>query len=180
MTWDNFRRPIVANGKTYGTKELEFSRVESLPQRVSSRLELAVGGASPPVDRWQCLGWSIVDSHEVSRTIDQYRRYVQSSRGEFSVAKNVYVATRSGWSSCRSACYLAAGRPVVVQDTGFSEVIPANEGLIAYSTADQAVRAFSAVESDYQRHQDKAREIARDFFASDVVLTEMLHTIGLG
>jgi hypothetical protein len=180
MTWDNFRRPIEANGKVYGTKELEFSRVESLAQRVPARFELAVGGASPPVARWRSLGWSVVDSHDVSRTINRYRHYIQRSRGEFSVAKNVYVATRSGWSSCRSVCYLAAGRPVVMQDTGFSEVIPTGEGLLTFSNAEQAADAVMTLESDYRRHQEMARGIARDFFGSDVVLKRILNTVGLG
>jgi hypothetical protein len=180
MTWDNFRRPIESNGKVYGTKELEFGRVESLPQRVPASFELAVGGASPPSEHWRSLGWSVIDSHEVSRTMDQYQQYVQSSRGEFSVAKNVYVATRSGWSSCRSVCYLAAERPVVVQDTGFSEIIPTGEGLLTFTDMEQATAALIAVESDYGRHQKKAREIANDYYDSKVVLRNLLTRIGLG
>jgi hypothetical protein len=112
--------------------------------------------------------------------MNHYRRYIQCSRGEFSVAKNVYVATQSGWSSCRSACYLAAGRPVVVQDTGFSEIIPTGEGLLTFSNAEQAAEAVMTVESDYRHHQEKARAIAKEFFDSGVVLTGILNTIGLG
>ena len=82
------------------------------------------------------------------------------SRGEFSVAKNVYVATRSGWFSCRSVCYLAAGRPVVVQDTGFSELIPTGLGLLAFSTPEEAVSGIATVEADYPAHQAAARELA--------------------
>jgi hypothetical protein len=180
MTWDNFRRPIEANGKVYGTKELEFGRVESLPQRVAAAFELAIGGATSPQDRWRALGWSVVDSHEVSRTMRDYQRYIESSRGEFSVAKNVYVETCSGWFSCRSACYLAAGRPVVVQDTRFSDVIPTGEGLLAFSDLEQATDALAAIESDYEHHQACAREVAREYFDSDVVLTSLLNRVGLG
>jgi hypothetical protein len=180
MTWDNFRRPIEANGKVYGTKELEFGRVDSLPQRVPANFELAVGGASPPREHWRSLGWSVIDSHDVSSTMDQYQEYIQKSRGEFSVAKNVYVATRSGWSSCRSVCYLAGGRPVVVQDTGFSEIIPTGEGLLAFTDLNKATEALIAVESDYGRHQTKAREIAREYFDSNLVLRNLLNRIGLG
>jgi hypothetical protein len=180
MTWDNFRRPIETVGKSYGTKELEFAKVESIPQLVPSQFELAVGGASPPVDRWQHLGWRVKDSQEVSNTMNHYQHYIESSRGEFSVAKNVYVATRSGWSSCRSACYLAAGRPVVVQDTGFSEIIPAEKGLLAFSDLDQAIQALNDVESNYKNHQSKAREVAAEYFDSKVVLRDMLNRIGLG
>jgi glycosyltransferase involved in cell wall biosynthesis len=180
MTWDNFRRPIEANGVVFGTKELEFGRVESLPQHVPYQFELAVGGSSPPIERWKRLRWSVIDSHSVSETMDDYRQYIQSSRGEFSVAKNIYVATRSGWSSCRSVCYLAAGRPVIVQDTGFSEIIPTGEGLLAFSNIEQAIEAVTAVESDYEHHQKRAREIAREFFDANVVLSKMLNEIGLG
>lgn len=179
MTWDNFRTPIEHAGRVYGTKEREFNRVEALPTRVKAPLEVAVGGASPPVDRWRRLGWSVVDSHEVSRTPEEYRRYLQSSRGEFSVAKNLYAATRSGWFSCRSVCYLAAGRPVVLQDTGFSERLPTGEGLLAFATLDQAVEAIDTVEADYARHARAAREIARDRFEVTTVLSQMLRDIGL-
>src|SRR6185436_19734029 len=106
------------------TKEMEFDKVAKLPAYTKARLELAVGGDKAPRDQWLSLGWSIVDSQAISRTAADYRRYIQSSRGELSVAKNVYVATRCGWFSCRSVCYLAAGLPVLVQDTGFSELIP--------------------------------------------------------
>ena len=95
------------------------------------------------------------------------------------MAKNVYVATRCGWFSCRSVCYLAAGLPVVVQDTGFSEFIPTGEGLFAYSNLDEAVRGMEAVEGDYARHQRAARELAKTHFASEVVLGDLLKRIGL-
>jgi len=180
MTWNNFCRPIEGNGKVYGTKELEFGRIETLPQRVAVPLELAVGGASPPIDRWRGLGWSVIDSHNVSNTLNDYRRYIETSRGEFSGGKIVYVATRSGWSSCRSVCYLAAGRPVVVQDTGFSEILPTGEGLLGFTTLDEAVAAVTAVESNYTRHQQRAREIARTRFDSSVVLGKLLNRIGIG
>jgi hypothetical protein len=151
MTWDNFRRPIEHGVVTYGTKEREFGRVEELPRRVRAGLEVAVGG-DPPADRWRSLGWSVIDSHGVSQSADDYRHYVQRSRGEFSVTKNVYAATRCGWFSCRTVCYLAAGRPVVVQDTGFSEIRPTGRGLFAFSDAESAAGAIEAVEADYPAH----------------------------
>jgi hypothetical protein len=179
MTWDNFRRPIKFGTKVYGTKEMEFSGVESLPGRVRARFEVAVGGASPPAEHWRSLGWSVIDSHGVSATVDDYCGYIERSRGEFSVAKNVYVATRCGWSSCRSVCYLAAGRPVVVQDTGFSDIIPSKEGVIAFKSLEEAVDAITAVEADYSRHQQCARHIAENYFASDVVLRQLLQRTGI-
>ncbi len=174
MTWDNFKRPIEHDGKTYGTKELEFPRFESLPSRAPAHFELATGGVTAPRDRWRSLGWRVVDSHAVSVTSAVYRDYIQSSRGEFSVAKNVYAATRCGWFSCRSVCYLAAARPVVTQDTGFSEFIPTGEGLFAFTELDEAVEAVKQIESDYPRHCRKAREVAGDCFDARKVLGDMI------
>ncbi|HEV2754762.1 MAG TPA: glycosyltransferase family 1 protein [Actinomycetota bacterium] len=180
MSWDNYRKPVEHGGRSYGSKGPEFERIERLPELVDVELELATGGVRPPVDRWRSLGWTLVDSQEVSLTPDVYRSYVQSSRGEFSVAKNIYAATGSGWFSCRSACYLAAGRPVVLQDTGFSESIPAGKGVLAFRTLDEAVRAIEAVEADYDAHSDAAREVALQHLDSDVVLSDMLERLGLG
>jgi hypothetical protein len=179
MTWKNFRETIRYRGVDYGTKEMEFGKVEPLPTRTRARLELAVGGDQAPREPWRKLGWSVVESQDISRTAEDYRQYVQRSRGEFSVAKNVYVATRCGWFSCRSVCYLAAGLPVVVQDTGFSELLPTGEGLFAFSGLDEAARGIETVESDYPRHQRAARELARTHFASDVVLGDLLRRVGL-
>jgi hypothetical protein len=180
MTWNNFGKPIPGpGGVTYGSKEIEFGRVEDLPSRVPVGLEVAVafGGSHPPCERWRELGWSVVDSHLVSETLEIYRDYVARSRGEFSVAKNVYVATGSGWFSCRSTCYLAASRPVVVQETGFSDFIPTGEGLLSFTDPDGAARAIAAVECDYAAHQEAAREVARRHFDSSVVLGEILDRI---
>lgn len=179
MTWKNFQETIEYHGKTYGTKEMEFGRIEALPRSTKAELEMAVGGDTAPRDRWRALGWSVVESQDVSRTAEDYRRYIQRSRGELSVAKNVYVATGSGWFSCRSVCYLAAGLPVVVQDTGFSEFIPTSEGLLTFTNLDEAVRGIESVEGDYGRHQRAARRMARTHFSSDVVLGNLLKRIGL-
>jgi hypothetical protein len=180
MTWKNFAETIEYQGVEYGTKEMEFPRVEGVPGRTRARLEVAVGGGDSPRDRWRAAGWSVADSQAVSVTPNDYRSYVQRSRGEFGVAKNVYVATGSGWFSCRTVCYLAAGRPAVVQDTGFSEIIPTGEGLFAFTDPDGAVRGIDAVEADYPRHQAAARAIAREYFDSDRVLGDLLGRVGLG
>jgi hypothetical protein len=179
MTWDNFRRTIRHGDREYGTKEREFSVIESLPQNTSATLEVAVGGASPPVERWRSQGWTVVDSHDISQTHEDYRHYIQRSRGELSVAKNVYVATRSGWFSCRSVCYLAAGLPVVVQDTGFREHLPTGEGLLTFTTLEEAIGALDAVENDYDYHARKARDVARAVFDSRVVIGQILDEVGL-
>lgn len=179
MTWNNFHRPVEFEGESYGTKEMEFPKVEALPGRVDTRLELAVGGSSPPIERWRELGWNVVDSHAVSASVEDYRNYIQRSRGEFSVAKNLYAATLSGWFSCRSVCYLAASRPCIVQDTGFSELIPTGRGLFAFNTLEEAVEAFAAIERDYAFHQQGAIETARNCFDASAVLTDLLRKVGL-
>lgn len=178
MTWKNFQETVEHAGVTYGTKEREFGRIEDLPRRTAGEFEVAVGG-DPPARRWRELGWSVRDAHDVSRTGDAYRAYVQASRGELSVAKHMYVATRCGWFSCRSVCYLAAGRPVVTQDTGFSEVVPTGEGLLAFTDGEGARAAVEEVERDYARHAAAARALARSRFEAGRVLEELLGTIGV-
>lgn len=179
MTWKNFQEPIVYDGVTYGTKEMEFGRVEQLPHRCPASFEVAVGGAAAPISRLQEFGWSVIDSHDVSKTAGEYRHYIQQSRGEFSVAKNVYVATHSGWFSCRSTCYLAAGRPAVLQDTGFSEVLPVGDGVLVFSNAKEAVAAVDEVERHYEHHQQAAREFAKAHLDANVVLGDMLNRLGI-
>ena len=109
----------------------------------------------------------------------EYRDYIAASRGEFTVARDLNVRLRSGWFSERSACYLAAGRPVITQNTGFGRVLPTGEGLFAYDDLEDAVAAFEAIESDYARHSDAARAIAQEYFDADVVLPKLLADLGL-
>lgn len=179
MTWKNFAEAIEHEGTVYGTKEIEFQRVQELPRLVDVALEVAVGGSGAPIDEWRALGWRVVDSLGISPDSERYRSYVQQSRGEFSVAKNVYVDTASGWFSCRSVCYLAAGRPVVVQDTGFSEVVPTGEGLLCFSSVEEAAKAITTVEETYLDHSEAARKLAIDEFGVDRVLGQLLGEIGL-
>lgn len=178
MMWKNYGEPILHDGVAYGAKEMEFDRVERLPSRSPSAFEVAINGGGP-VERWTELGWSVVNGHAKSHTPEVYRSYVQGSRGEFSVAKNIYVATRSGWFSCRTVCYLAAGRPAVVQETGFSEMIPVGEGLLSFRNLEEAAEAISIIEADYTGHAEAARDLAVREFASGKVLTDLLSDVGL-
>jgi hypothetical protein len=179
LTWDNYRRPVEWEGHSYGSKEPEFASVETLPSRSEAHLEVAVGGEGAPVERWRQLGWRVTDSVAVSRTPEAYRSYIEQSRGEFSVAKNVYVATRSGWFSCRSTCYLAAGRPVVVQDTGFASWLPTGDGVLSFSSLDEAAAALARVEADIDHHRRAAREAAETWFDADTVLAELVDEAGV-
>jgi hypothetical protein len=180
MTWNNFHKPVEYQGRVYGTKEMEFAKIESMPKkRPALQFQLASGGSGAPIGEWRDIGWDVVDSHSVSESLDDYRDYIEGSRGELSVAKNLYVATRSGWFSCRSACYLAAGRPAIIQDTGFSDILPTGEGLFAFSYAQGAEDAIAAVESDYARHSRAARELATEHLDARRVVGDMLKRIGL-
>lgn len=171
MSWGNYSRPIEHAGRTYGSREREFPKVEALPSRVDVPLEVAVGGGGvdAPVERWRAAGWSVVDAGAVSASPEQFRDYVLGSRGELAVAKHVYAATRSGWVSDRTTCYLAAGRPAVVQDTGFTAHLPVGEGLLAFADLEGARRAIAAVEADPGRHAEAARHLAETTFAADRV-----------
>ena len=124
-------------------------------------------------------GWRVADALCLSASLDGYRSYIQRSRGEFTVAKDQNVRLRSGWFSDRSACYLAAGKPVITQDTAFGNVLPTGEGLFAFQTMDDILAAFEAINTDYERHCRAARDIAHDYFDARKVLSDLLQSIGL-
>lgn len=179
MTWSTYQEPVEYRGVQYGTKEVEFEKIQDAPSRTDASLEIAVSGFKPPVEQLRTLGWSVVNSELISKTPEDYRHYLQRSRGEFSIAKQVYVATRSGWFSCRSTCYLAAGRPVVIQDTGFSDFLPARKGVVPFTTMEQALVAIDDVEKNYAEHQNAARELARTHFSAETILGDLLSRVGL-
>jgi hypothetical protein len=153
--------------------------VADLPQRTSQQFELAVG-----IDRQEDVavfqriflhnGWALTDPLSVSQDMEVYRGYIQGSRGEFTVAKDAVVRTRSGWFSDRSVCYLAAGKPVVTQDTAFSKFVPTGRGLFGFSTEEDIVAAIDAINRDYLLHARAAREIAREYFSADKLLRQLL------
>ncbi len=173
LSWSINPTPPDVGGQIYGGKDVEFERFLDLPRRTPERLEAAISGAAPR-ERLAAAGWEIVDARLVSATLDDYRRYLQGSRGELSVAKNAYVATRSGWFSTRSAMYLACGRPAVLQDTGFSAHLPAGPGLHAFTTGEEAVAALAAVRADYAGACVHAREVAERCFRAEDVCARLL------
>ena len=174
MTWNAFRGKLRYRGVEYTSKDSEFEKLMALPHRVQVPLLVAVGGVGAPRARLAQAGWDVVDGPDVSLTPEQYREFIARSRAELSPAKQVYVALRSGWFSCRSACYLAAGRPVVVQDTGFAVALPVGEGVLPFSTAEEAAAAIREIEGDYPRHAAAARAIARDYFDAEDVLSSLV------
>ena len=160
MNWQA-HHPLEFEGKTYGQKDASFTLFETLPTLTNAPIEVAVSGKVPR-DRLGPLGWRINDAKALTRTVDDYYRYIQGSAGEFSIAKHVFVEARTGWFSDRSAAYLASGRPVILQDTGFSEVLPTGEGLFAVSSVEEAAAAIEAVQVNYTAHSNAARSIAHE------------------
>jgi hypothetical protein len=174
MTWNAFKGKLVYKGVEYGSKGAEFEKLMDLPSRVDAPLKVAIGGVNAPLARLSKAGWEVADGPEATVTPAMYQDFIASSRGEISPAKHVYVALRTGWFSCRSACYLAAGRPVVVQDTGFTPVIPSGSGIVAYNTADEAASGLIEVEREYGRHAKAALDLAREYFDAAKVLQTLI------
>lgn len=178
MHWQS-HNPIEFDGTTYGQKDVEFAKFMALPQRTAGPLEVAVSGVDVPTRRLIDSGWRVRHANDITISIDSYYDYIRASRGEFSVCKNVFVATNSGWFSERSAIYLASGRPVVLQDTGFSAHLPCGEGLFAVRTVDEAAAAIEAIQGDYERHSRRAREIAVEYLDAPKVLGGFLRELGI-
>lgn len=197
--WRQYGRDIEFCGETYyWSKHREFLKFVDLPTRTDQRIELAMGlidaaerepALNDPIpavgmtrDERRMLadhGWRLTDSHAFTTDPWSYRDYIQTSRGEFTVAKDQNVRLRSGWFSERSACYLAAGRPVVTQDTGFGSVLPIGEGLFAFNNMEEVLAAFEAINTDYERHSRTARAIAEEYFRAETVLARLLEDLGL-
>jgi hypothetical protein len=178
MNWSAKDKPLIYGSQTYGQKHVEFARFLDLPSIVAPTvLEVALNtgkGSRAPRELLTSNGWRLVDPDEVCLDLDSYHRYIESSKAEWSAAKHGYVQGQSGWFSERSACYLAAGRPVVVQETGFSSVLPVGEGILPFSTIEEAAAGIREVERDYPRHANAARAIAEEYFNSDKVLDRLI------
>jgi hypothetical protein len=177
MNWTSYN-PVEYQGQTYGQKDVEFRRFLDLPSRViPTVLEIAVNAGKTrrtPHALLRHKGWQVVDPAVVCPDLDSYRHYIESSKAEWSVTKNGYVVGQAGWFSCRSACYLAAGKPVVVQESGFGAVLPVGEGLLSFTNMEEAVAAIQEVEAHYARHAKAARALAEAYFDASTVLTRLL------
>ena len=184
MNW-TAARPLRHGGETWGQKAVEFRRFLDLPSLASDvPLAVAVGqtggaGESFPVDAARAAGWRVLDPEVCAPDWRSYQAFLAGSRGEFSVAKETYVKGRTGWFSCRSACYLASGRAVVTQDTGWSKLLPEGEGLLAFADPEGAAHALRRVEADPARHSRAARAIAEEHFDASRVLASLLAETGL-
>ncbi len=170
MTWK-----IESFTDVDGNKDREFVKFIDLPKRTPHRFELAING---PQRLLREHGWDTVDAMGVSRSLWDYRTFIQQSRGEFGVAKHAYVESCSGWFSDRTECYLAAGRPAIVQDTGWSAHLPAGIGLLPFSTCEEALDGLDRVTADWDTHSRRAAEIAREHFDAAIVLPRFLEVAG--
>ncbi len=179
-TWHNKGKNITYRGDTYyWTKDREFEKFLDLPRRRPMSFELAAGVDEDVERRLRDHGWRQTHSVEISKDFDRYRSYIQNSRGEFTIARDQYVRPHTGWFSDRSACYLAAGRPVITQETGFSKFLPTGKGLFGFKTMDDILAAVDAVESDYEGNCRAAREIAEEYFAAEKVIGSLMERAGL-
>jgi len=179
MNWQSHDK-LVFEGVTYGQKDVEFDKFADLPAHTSAPMEIAVAGNMVPRAQLANAGWQVRDALEVTSSFDAYMDYIRGSTGEFSVCKHVFFATNSGWTSDRTAAYIASGRPAVVEDTEFGSVIPTGEGLFAVSTVEEAAAAIDQITTDYQRHSRAAREIACEYFDARKVMGKMLDNVGVG
>ena len=180
MNWVSYKS-CEYHGETWGQKDIEFLKFVDLPQKTAQKFEIAMGmgpGMKRPTEMLQQQGWQIVEPAEHLPDPWAYREYLRHSKGEWSVAKEGYVKSRSGWFSCRSACYLALGRPCALQDTGWSNVYPTGHGLFAFRTLDEALAAINAINTDYAAHSRAARALAEQMFDARKVLGAMLERIG--
>ncbi len=165
--------------KYYWSKHVNFLYFQDIPSETSQKFEIAAQADKPVRDQLAEKRWSLIDALDISLELQSYHKYISSSRGEFTVAKDVFARTRSGWFSDRSVCYLAAGKPVITQETGFSKFIPTGQGLFAFATLNEAVEAARAIDADYAHHCQAARQIAAEYFSADRVLGELLQDAGI-
>jgi hypothetical protein len=198
--WKQDGREFEFQGEVYHwSKDREFVKFIDLPRRAEQSIELATNLVDPETIRHHgpgevvrargveyearrillANGWRLVDAVAFTTDPWPYRDYILASRGEFTVARDMNVRLKSGWFSEHSACYLAAGRPVITQDTGFGTVLPTGKGLFAFNTMDDILAAFDAISSDYDRHSRVARAIAEEFFRAETVLRKLLEDLRL-
>jgi hypothetical protein len=184
-TIGNYRQDgndVEYKGEIYHwSKHHEWEKFIDLPRHTSQPLELAMK-VEDPADRLrlESYGWKVVPPFEMSLDIfGEYQAYFRQSRAEFTVAKDMNVRLRSGWFSERDACYLACGKPVVAQDTGFGNILPTGEGLFSFTTTDEGLAAIDQINGDYRRHCLAARAIAEEYFAADKVAARLLADLGM-
>jgi hypothetical protein len=179
-TWRGPFGPLTYGSETYGLRVHEFRRFLTLPVATDARFELVLD-IDPEDERDRVAlrdaGWQLRHPASTVPDLRAYGDYITRSKAEICIAKSMYVRTASGWFSDRSACYLASGRPVLAQETGFSESLPTGEGLVSFESLDAAVAGVREIDGDLRMHARAARRIAEEYFDSDIVLTNMLRDV---
>lgn len=173
MNWQS-HKPISYRRDEYGQKDIEFKKFIELPTLVGANMEAAVSGKNIPFDWLRNYKWNIVNGTSVTMSYQNFCNYIENAKAEFSVCKNVFVALNTGWFSDKSAAFLASGRPVVLQNTGFSEHLPCGIGLFAFTNMEEAVEAIDQIENNWHKHSKAARELAMECLDVKVVLKKML------
>ncbi len=182
MNWSDTKR-IFYDGCEWGQKDIEFEKFRNIPALfpeidfeivINTRLNEEY---EKRVSKLKDIGWKILEPRNTVSGAEDYKKFIHNSFAEFSVAKETYVNSKSGWFSCRSACYLASGKPVITQETGWSSYIPSGEGLFAFSDVNSAVSAIREVKSDIQKHSNAAKLVANEYFNSDTVLSKLLEQL---
>jgi hypothetical protein len=181
-SWRGPYGPVQFGGKTFGLKVHEWRKFIGLPQASPQRFEIALQIHPADAQDLQALlrhGWHIVDPMATVPDPAAFRRYVQQSGAEFSVAQGIYVETESSWVSDRTVRYLASGKPALVQDTGFSRNYPTGQGLVPFRTREEAVAGADSIMRNYESHCRAARSLAETYFDSDKVLRGIMEEVGL-
>ncbi len=191
ITWDGLT--TIANWRGYGSVEHEgvhygqkahsLRKFFDLPSRTQEKFFPAIcihPGEVADIAELDRFGWQRLDPAQVAGTPRAYQEFIQGSKAEFGIAKSGYVLSRCGWFSDRSLCYLASGRPVIAQDTGLQPYVPFGAGLFAFQSADDVLAAIDTINSDYQKHQRAARDLAEEYFDSKKVLMLLLSRLGFG
>jgi|SRR6266545_438949 len=181
-SWRGAYGPVDYEGTTYQLRPHEFRKFAALPRLAERRFELALDiHAADERDRALLAseGWQLVEPRRVAGSPECYGDYIRRSAAEVMIAKGMYVQTRSGWFSDRSICYLASGRPVLAQDTGFRDLLPTGEGLLTFSSVEEAADAARAIDADYSRHRRAARRLAEEYFDSSTVLRSLSRRLNL-
>jgi len=174
-SWQSYKGFNYKSERYSGCKSVEFLKFSNLPSMLNKPFELAfsitgntvstakIKKAKNSLNKMKANGWSILDSLHISKNWLSYKNYIYDSKAEFSVAKELYTKAKTGWFSCRSTCYLAAGRPAVLQETGFSKFIPTGKGLFSFSNMQEAIDAINEINKDYEFHCKEARKIAEKY-----------------
>lgn len=194
-SWRGAYGPVVTGGRSFGVKAHEFRKFMPLPGLVNAAASRQASGTDAPAmfeialaihpadardaDALRAHGWRLTDPVAAAGDAQAFRRYVQDSTAEFSVAQGIYVDTNSGWFSDRTVRYLASGRPALVQETGFSQRIAAGEGLVPFTTLGDAAEGAQRILRDYPAHAAAARAVAERYFDSDKVLSQLVADVGL-